>query len=83
MSRIRQDVELDGILLQKSLRKPCRVPAVRIFVSELNLDVFVKTQVIEIEAESPDLPQIQSRGVHTQIVTGALRAVPSSWMRFN
>jgi len=54
MNGIRQDVELDGILLQKSLRKPCRVRAVRIFLSELNFDVFVKTQVIEIGAELPD-----------------------------
>lgn len=28
------------------------------------------------------LPQIESRGVHTQIVTSAFRAVPAEWMKF-
>ena len=29
------------------------------------------------------LPQIQSRGVHTQIVTSAFRIIPAAWMKFN
>jgi len=28
------------------------------------------------------LPQIESRGVHTQIVTSAFRKIPDSWMKF-
>jgi MoaA/NifB/PqqE/SkfB family radical SAM enzyme len=28
------------------------------------------------------LPQIESRGVHTQVVTSAFRAIPSEWSRF-
>ena len=27
------------------------------------------------------LPQIESRGVHTQVVTSAFRAIPSEWMK--
>ena len=29
------------------------------------------------------LPQIQSRGVHTQIATSAFRVIPAAWMKFN
>src|ERR1700757_1121472 len=28
------------------------------------------------------LPQIEKRGVHTQIVTSAFRVIPEEWMRF-
>jgi len=28
------------------------------------------------------LPQIESRGIHTQIVTSAFRLIPAAWMRF-
>ncbi|HMG87884.1 MAG TPA: radical SAM protein [Terracidiphilus sp.] len=28
------------------------------------------------------LPQIESRGVHTQVVTSAFREIPSAWMKF-
>lgn len=29
------------------------------------------------------LPQIQSRGVHTQIATSAFRVIPAAWIKFN
>jgi hypothetical protein len=54
MSPIRQTVELDGMLVQGALSVPCRVRAMRISVSELGLDAFVKTEVIETEADLPN-----------------------------
>ena len=46
-------------------------------VSLVGGDPFVRHRELELL-----LPQIESRGVHTQIVTSAFRIIPASWKRF-
>jgi organic radical activating enzyme len=47
-------------------------------VSLVGGDPLVRHQELELL-----LPQIESRGVHTQVVTSAFRVIPGTWARFN
>ncbi|MGA9060691.1 MAG: radical SAM protein [Terracidiphilus sp.] len=47
-------------------------------VSLVGGDPLVRYQELELL-----LPQIESRGVHTQVVTSAFRVIPSTWRKFN
>jgi MoaA/NifB/PqqE/SkfB family radical SAM enzyme len=71
LSDFRDDELVERVLALIDEHKP-------LHVSLVGGDPLVRFRELELL-----LPQIQSRGVHTQIVTSAFRVIPGAWMKFN